>query len=328
MIITDSNPFYSIDEFLFLGKMSTVNIAFIGPDITEKMTLLRLLVKKITEEVIGFSIEDIRSESSRGLSPLKISIKYLSSNETAEIYCFRDQETERRLMDSLNMGYEFGLRLDEAYQSQLVFFLTFLQDIKEQFNYFGNIKYFPKEIHVCINHLETLPEEKKNQIIKKTKEELIQFFQVEKRKKVKGLLFASPVSERGERGINGLLNLLLRLTSSSKEDHLPSSGHDDLDLDIPLPLLGLTEEKNEALNNEFQELKNAVTVAVQSTYKREEYQRVYSEMEERLIDFKEKAEKWEQEALRKNTTSFLRKIRERKKIHERIFSFIDGNPKS
>ena len=178
-----------------------VNIGILGSVSAGKTTLLRLFVKMCNEKgkikQLGSDCTLLKIDFS-GESTLDLD-RELESKETKTIHpnrvYFKEEGTGTNHTlfapggDKERAVVRMGIITISRIAKQIVTIVSFDRSLKEQFDFFDQIRHFPKEIHVCFSKFDLVAENQDDKkYLKGLKDSVTKYFN--KRKiKIKGIFF-------------------------------------------------------------------------------------------------------------------------------------------
>jgi len=163
------------------------NLGLLGAVSVGKTTILRLFVKylntKKIEEIDGgveckviktdFSGEAILNpdtgvKETKTIHPNRVVFRDLAKNQNHSIFAPGG--------DRGRAVVRMGVITISRIAKQIIAVFDLNREIRKQFRFFQDVRFFPKEIYVCFNKIDLIPEEERDEKIEKYKAQVVEFF--------------------------------------------------------------------------------------------------------------------------------------------------------
>ena len=163
------------------------NIGLLGAVSVGKTTILRLFVKYLKtnkiQEVKGgiecsvtktdFSGEAVLDpetgvKETKTIHPNRVVFKEIESKKNHTLFAPGG--------DRGRAVVRMGVITISRIAKQIIAVFACDRDVKEQFQFFRDVRFFPKQIYVCFNKYDLLPENKRDKVIEEMKSEIVEFF--------------------------------------------------------------------------------------------------------------------------------------------------------
>jgi len=205
-----------------------VNIGFLGSVSVGKTTLLRLFVlylkkNKITEVKGGKACSVIKTD----FSGEAVMNPESSDKETKTIHpnrvVFKEDDTGRNHTlfapggDKEWAVVRMGIITISRIAKQIVALFALDRPLKDQFEFFNDVRYFPKEIYVCLNKYDFISAADKDKFTKDYQEKIEEFFS-KRRIKVKSFWITCAESNEKYAEFNdNVARLILDIATTNKD---------------------------------------------------------------------------------------------------------------
>jgi translation elongation factor EF-Tu-like GTPase len=163
------------------------NIGLLGAVSVGKTTILRLFVKylktkKITEVEDGKECIVAKTDfAGEAVLDPETGIKETKTIHPNRVI-FREVDTNRNHSlfapggDRGRAVVRMGVITISRIAKQIIAVFACDRDAKEQFQFFQDVRFFPKEINVCLNKYDLIPEAERSKVIEQMKSEIVEFF--------------------------------------------------------------------------------------------------------------------------------------------------------
>ena len=163
------------------------NLGLLGAVSVGKTTILRLFVKylntKRIEEIEGgveckviktdFSGEAILNpetgvKETKTIHPNRVVFRELENNKNHSIFAPGG--------DRGRAVVRMGVITISRIAKQIIAVFDSSRDIKKQFKFFQDVRFFPKNIYVCFNKMDLIPEDERDEKFETMKSQVVEFF--------------------------------------------------------------------------------------------------------------------------------------------------------
>jgi len=163
------------------------NIGLLGAVSVGKTTILRLFVKYLKTNKIdgvkgGKSCTVVKTDfSGEAVLDPETGIKETKTIHPNRVV-FRENDLKRNHTlfapggDRGRAVVRMGVITISRIAKQIIAVFSCDRPAKEQFQFFRDVRFFPKQIYVCFNKIDLVPENQRSQVVESMKSEIIEFF--------------------------------------------------------------------------------------------------------------------------------------------------------